>query len=709
MNTTKELNDLQFRFHPRVFAALGSDLVTNDIVAVVELVKNSYDALASKVKITIDKTDPKSHFIRIEDDGIGMSLQVISDVWFVVGTPYKAENKQTKLGSRSRRVTGEKGLGRLSTARLGDKLVMTTRSKKDNCYLLEVDWREFANATKDLPTIHVTGVDSPLSAATGTRLDITSLKSNWDDDAISELQVNLSRFLSPFQEIVDFKIYLNTKSVEGEVELKINPEEFLSNPRYLIKGGFSSDLLSIEYRFNSIDGSKKRNAKSKLTWEQICASTQGSVRNRLNSKKSTCGPFKFEIRAWDLDGNSTEELATHFELPKKEIRRAISAHKGLSVYRDGVLVLPKSDAARDWLGLDLRRVSKTGSRLSTSQIVGNVEVTADANPGIIDTSDRERFIARPEYSEFEKILKAAISIMEGERTLDRSDRKKQETTTKMLGNISASELVDEITSLADEGGTIEEAVPIVKNFSTNLDNAVKKIADRWVHYNRMATVGTLCEMLVHEIRTRTLIFGDFLDFANRTYGPFQEQKVLNKFELSKQAVESLDRLANTFAPLANRSGPRRKKLCVLEERIKNCLMILEDEIEGKAVKVSKLRSTTSVAVDAAEIEAVVLNILNNSLFWLSQNSKNNREIQIKLSTIQDGKRTRVFLHDNGPGVPADFLEQILTPGFSRKPHGIGMGLTVASEIIASVGGELKVASPGTLGGLSVSFDVPNIV
>jgi C4-dicarboxylate-specific signal transduction histidine kinase len=225
----------------------------------------------------------------------------------------------------------------------------------------------------------------------------------------------------------------------------------------------------------------------------------------------------------------------------------------------------------------------------------------------------------------------------------------------------------------------------------------------------MATVGTLCEMLVHEIRTRTLIFGDFLDFANRTYGPFQEQKVLNKFELSKQAVESLDRLANTFAPLANRRGPRRKKLCVLEERIKNCLMILEDEIAGKAVKVSKLRSTTSVAVDAAEIEAVVLNILNNSLFWLSQNSKNNREIQIKLSTIQDGKRTRVFLHDNGPGVSSDFLGQILTPGFSRKPHGIGMGLTVASEIIASVGGELKVASPGTLGGLSVSFDVPNIV
>lgn len=709
MSPTEKANQLSFKFHPRVFAALGSDLVTNDIVAIVELVKNAYDALATQVNITIDTTTEDGQFIEIEDDGVGMSLTTLTEVWCVVGTPYKADNRTSRAGNRVRRVTGEKGLGRLSAARLGDSLEMITKSKREPCLRLEVNWKELAKAPSDMPTLRVSEIEYPLASATGTRLTIAKLKTNWDDDSIAELQANLSRFLSPFVKVEDFRINLTIKNKEDSFDLQVEPQDFLANPRYLIKGRYGDSLLNVEYRFHSVDGTKKRSSKTKLTWEQICESANGRARRRMNPESCKCGPFTFEIRAWDLDGDSTAELASHFELPKKEIRRAISAHKGISVYRDGVLVLPKSDAARDWLGLDLRRVSKTGSRLSTSQLVGNVEISADTNPGIIDTSDRERFISRPEYLEFEEILKAAISLMETERLQDKSERKKTETTTKLIGNISASELVDEITTLADEGGTIDEAVPIVKNFRVNLDSALKEITERWVHYNRMATVGTLCEMLVHEIRTRTLVFGDFLAFVSRTYGPFQDSKTLSKFELSSQAIEALDRLANTFAPLANRNGPRRKRVSVLEERINNCLLILSDEISGKNIKVSKPRSSTEIAVDAAELEAIVLNLINNAIYWLSQNPKSNREIQIKSTAIQGGKRTRVFVHDNGPGVPSQHLDQILMPGYSRKPHGIGMGLTVASEIVASLDGELRVASPGTLGGLSVSFDIPNLL
>ena len=102
---------------------------------------------------------------------------------------------------------------------------------------------------------------------------------------------------------------------------------------------------------------------------------------RYPKKAPNCGPFWFEIRAWDIGADDTREISERFTIQRSVIRRAIRAHKGISVYRDGVLVLPKSDNARDWLGLDLRRVGRVGPRLSTSQLVGYVSITADETLG----------------------------------------------------------------------------------------------------------------------------------------------------------------------------------------------------------------------------------------------------------------------------------------------------------------------------------------
>jgi|SRR5208282_2878752 len=76
-----------FRMHPRVFAALGADLVTNDVVAVIELVKNAYDALATRVDVRFRESKEDGAFLEIEDNGIGMTDLIIDDVWCVVATP----------------------------------------------------------------------------------------------------------------------------------------------------------------------------------------------------------------------------------------------------------------------------------------------------------------------------------------------------------------------------------------------------------------------------------------------------------------------------------------------------------------------------------------------------------------------------------------------------------------------------------------------
>jgi hypothetical protein len=96
-------------FHPRVFAALGSDLVTNDLVATTELVKNSYDAFADRVDVRFG-SDESGEFIEIRDDGEAMSLEIIRDVWCTVGTPFRLTHPTSGMGFGRRRASGEKGL-----------------------------------------------------------------------------------------------------------------------------------------------------------------------------------------------------------------------------------------------------------------------------------------------------------------------------------------------------------------------------------------------------------------------------------------------------------------------------------------------------------------------------------------------------------------------------------------------------------------------
>ena len=171
--------------------------------------------------------------------------------------------------------------------------------------------------------------------------------------------------------------------------------------------------------------------------------------------------------------------------------------------RDEILVLPKSDQARDWLGLDLRRVSKVGVRISTSQVVGYVAITGEDNPGIKDTSDRERLVSCLESAEFEEALKAIVGLLEVERLKDRyAHEDKPQPMQELFDQLSAEDLIAEVISLAEEGADASEAVPLLTAFNKSLDKARKTIQERFVHYSRMATVCLLYTSPSPRDRTR---------------------------------------------------------------------------------------------------------------------------------------------------------------------------------------------------------------
>jgi hypothetical protein len=391
-------------------------------VAVIELVKNSYDAFAQNVWLRFRNGSSLGTFLEIEDDGDGMTRKTIEDGWCLVATPFKELNPVVKRGKKKRRVAGEKGLGRLSVARLGERLHMLTQAHGAPCWEVNVNWAVISEG-EDLSGSFVEcrhyPEDSPFKKS-GTRLRISGLKGQWDDNRIFDLEENLARLISPFSDLGDFNIFLSGFGEHETEEVRIESPEFLSMPKYSIRGDVDrKGNVKGTYRFAPISEGAVREKELKLSWEQIYDVIQDKTQFLYSSDRAHCGQFSFEIRAWDIATDDTQEIARRFQFQTSQVRKAIRAHKGISVYRDGILVLPKSDNARDWLGLDLRRVSKVGTRLSTSQVVGYVSISAMKNPRIKDTSDRERLASCAEVAEFEEILKAVVALLENERDEDR--------------------------------------------------------------------------------------------------------------------------------------------------------------------------------------------------------------------------------------------------------------------------------------------------
>ena len=699
---------IQLKMHPRVFAALGKELVTNDVVAVIELVKNSYDAFARTVHVTFGDDDVDGRYLEILDDGIGMTREVIENEWCLVGTPFKKTNSVVEREGKTRRVTGNKGLGRLSVARLGNRLTMLTKTCDSPCLEVRVDWSKVSEA-EDLSQSAVDMRELPgdlTFAESGTRLRILDLTEEWDRNRTIELQDNLSRLLSPFAKPDEFNIYLSSSMSTEQV--RIEPPQFLSEPKYSIKGEVDEQgVLTAIYRFSPIRvDSAPKTREVNAQWSQIHQFAKSNWRLSHSEQKANCGPFSFDIRAWDIDADGSEEISQKYKVARNSVRRAIRAHKGISVYRDEVLVLPKSERGLDWLGLDLRRVSQIGRRLSTSQIVGYVSISAEKNPHIEDTSDRERLSLSPQVEEFEGIITYVVRRLERFRNEHRHQDSGERPMTDLFENLSADKLVKGAVALAKSGAKASDVVPLIREFDRSLSQERETIKRRFAYYSQLATVGSIAQMLVHEIRNRTTIIGRFLRFARDESHLIKKPHGLRYLGRAEEAVETLERLADRFSPLANRNFSRGRRQSSVESVIFACLDILREELDTKGIKTVIPESETQVDVDPAELHAIITNLLTNAVYWLGSVPKDERQLMLVLEPFEGNERLTVWVHDSGPGIDEEDLEKVFWPGVTRKPEGIGMGLTLASELVGAYGGQMRTMHPGELGGASFAFDIP---
>src|ERR1043166_3838191 len=250
-STSADAKAVPFKMHPRVFQALGSELVTSDVVAVIELVKNSYDAFATHVEVRFGMANAKLT-LEVADNGQGMTKEIIDDVWCMVATPFRQDHPRTHRGGKTRRTTGAKGLGRLSAARLGQSMTLVTKARDDRAWQVDVDWSGLSSASSVDACCALRGkyTGSLFRDGTGTSITIHDLNSHWRPQEVEELSEALSRLMSPFEAVSDFDIFLTPPGAVA-VRTKIQTSEFLKHPPYSLKGSYDrTGTLKYTYSFH---------------------------------------------------------------------------------------------------------------------------------------------------------------------------------------------------------------------------------------------------------------------------------------------------------------------------------------------------------------------------------------------------------------------------------------------------------------------------
>ncbi|MFC9398544.1 ATP-binding protein [Streptomyces sp. NPDC057027] len=725
----------------RLMSTLGEELISNERVALTELVKNAYDADASLVLIRFSPPlEEGAGSIEVWDNGHGMSPATVRGTWLEIATPHRQKNPRSESGGR--RVLGAKGIGRFASARLAHTATITTRRVDEKEVTLRIDWGNFTEGDAYLDEVPISLTTGPPSvfgdrgeaaqtfeeirreftsampgshSGHGSVVRLEGLRGAWGAKEIEGLRLSLSRLLPPpppaelsVPDQPAFSIYIHVPDADDALRRFngfVSASETLSHPRYRLVGTVDAQgeaKLSIYADGNELVEVVNRNL-------------------REDSTLPPCGPFALDFRVWDLESLAVKDLLKLDTGAKNisEIRELIRSNSGVALYRDGFRVQPFGEPGYDWLGFDQRRINNPTLRLSNRQVAGFVYISADENPGLKDRSHREGLIDTPEYEELRTVILKAVSMLETVRY--RWRRPAQEPPTAPLLPTTQSESrgghgVFQNFDLQPLRQIVADRHPddIVLNRAIDeatetVNEGVRKVQEIIAQFSRLATLGTLVDVVLHDGRTSLSNIAFTLRSLGKAAGKTEQydselSATLSKLRNELAAEErALDRLFSRIEPLSGRKRGRPRELS-LQKAISDAVDVLSSEISRHGVQVTIDGEDQTVTAEPGDIRTLVVNLVGNAVYWLSTKPAGEpREILITTERSQENGSdvVDITVSDNGPGVREEIKDLIFDTYFSDKPDGIGLGLSIAGSVVKDFyDGHLGLLSPGTIGGAS---------
>ena len=669
---------LNFSISPRILSHLGEDLIKNESIALFELIKNSYDACAKHCIVDFNFQNDILKSLTIEDDGFGMNKNIIENVWLVVGTDDKKKKLQPNQCDRI--PLGEKGIGRLSIHKLGNKIKLISRAKNSDEVELSIDWNKLlsANSISDLSIDLIE--NSPARTFTnssGTKIIIEDLKSDWDRRQLREVYRNITSLNSPFSdnnEAFNVIAKSNTNVFEGLPDF----DDIKNNALYFghckMRGG---EIVEFKYEFkpwstlDKIESGRRMELKNLHVEDKYLKKWNADTRQfeDIDLDESKVGIIEFDIVIFDTEA----QIFSYVNTEKTALKTYLRENGGVRVYRDGVRVYNYGERDNDWLGIDLKRVHRVGGNVSNNILIGSVKIRRDSSNGLVEKTNREGFIENDHYFDFVEAVNYVLGLIVRERNIDKalltSLYKKHRSVEPVLSDLH--EVIALVEKKVDNKNGVKDEI---LKYLYRVNDQYKEVKEVLI---KSANAGLNLGIVIHEL--------DKL-IAELT-GCIERNEKVKAVRISL----SLEKIIRGYSAMLKKSDI---KLHSLSEIVSIALDNYEFRFLDHSINIVSNWKNSKLDAYLAKAEAisVVTNLLDNAIFWLTYARKSDRYISIYITDQIKGYNS-IVVSDNGPGFNLP-LDVAVEPFQTGKPHNIGsgLGLHVTKEMMSAMKGKLLLIS-----------------
>jgi len=683
-----------FVISPRIISHLGEDLIRNESIALLELVKNSYDACATQCMVSfLQNEEGVVDAIVVKDNGKGMDLEIIQNVWMVIGTA----NKQgiSEPNEMGRYPLGEKGIGRLGVHKLGSVIRLVTKKHGAAEIEVNIDWSLLSKA-KEMEDFmvsieeHETPKEFEYDDA-GTLIEIRGLKCEWSRRKLRSVYRDLTSLNSPFSnknESFKVDVLSNNESLFGGLP---NINEILGAGMYVahceMKGTQITDF-SYEYKpwrtLSKIEHGRMVGLADLPAEDIILRGIRDKVGQSnpqfpaIDLDAVNVGPVSFDIIIFERDSS----VAGLMEVEKTSVAEYLKENGGVRVYRDNVRVYDYGERDNDWLGIDIQRIKRMGGNISNNLIVGAVQLNRNLSHGLREKTNREGFIEDDAYLAFMDAVNYCLSLIVRLRNEDKS------TLTNLYRKHKVVEPV-----LSD----LNDAIQIVKNkiqdeetksdlllLLDQVNNQYKEVKDVLI---KSANAGLNLGIVIHEIEKQISALKGSAERGDK--------------EMTEAIARRLEDIIHSYGIILKNSSIRNESL---NDVVREGLRYYEFRFQDHGIQLQVVCDSDDLTGYLSKSQAIsaMLNLLDNSIFWLSMARKQNVMIGVYVTDQYEGYNC-IVICDNGPGFNIS-ADAAVKPFISGKPfnYGMGLGLHVVNETMCQLNGKLNILNANEIN-LPASF------
>jgi signal transduction histidine kinase/anti-sigma regulatory factor (Ser/Thr protein kinase) len=697
---------LPFTVDARIIAQLGEQLVPSDLMALAELVKNSYDADASIVSIDYTEESGEPEII-VEDDGNGMTFDRLREGWMHIGTAEKEREPSSPRYGRPR--AGIKGVGRFAAQRLGDRLQLSTTPRgSGTTYCIDFDWTRFSAGRPLDSIIHDVREAAAGVGAQGTRLSITGLHRSWTMDDLTEVIKDLSRIHAP-------------SDAPNRMRGNFEPD-----PGFEVVAAFHGDHgvrlvdeldLLREERVMHLHGEVDTSGQGVYELEFF---RPGREPKRVAYKqKLSTGPLSFDV---DLALFSTPWVQ---DLGLRRAQAIGRKHGGVRIWRDGFRVFPYGEPHDDWLGIDEHIAARRQPlNLWRNQgILGGVRISRDLNPGLQDLLTRRGMVETQAFKDLRTFLFEGLVIAANEHAA-LTTRKTRSGPRKLKPSEALQSVLDmasgeteapassEPTALEQGERAAERAgVPRSKvspEFAEQLVSEVRHAESEIVSENQMlkvlASLGTGIAVFAHEMKTVSLDVAVSATELDRLAGDLPialGPRLQAEAVRLRSGIESLSTYTRYVEDFVSDEARTRRRSMELSEFLEDFFSVFQPLLDRRNISchVTVPRGLWLCPLFKAELISIYFNLMTNAVKALLAPGVTERKLGV--FGARHGDEIVTVFADTGCGIPADIVQEVFDPFVTRSHvpgdaslgRGTGLGLYIVREIVIGYDGEVTISEP----------------